>query len=293
MGLRVSPVGWGVAALAVLGLVLGRWFGWLELGALGASLVAVLVVSLLMTAGRARYAVTLDMADRRVKVGERALGRVEVRNTARRRSLPSRIELPVGTTVAELPGAGAGAGRHPRRHVRHPDGPPRRDRGRAPCARCVATRSGSPGAACAGPRPSRSSCTRSWSRSPAPARVCCGTSRDSRRATCPTPTCRSTRCVTTSRATTGGTSTGGPPHAAAASWSSSSRTPAARRRRSRWPPAPATTPTTTSWSWRSPSSPRSACRPSARSGTWSCSPDPAGSAQRRRRSCSTTAPRSR
>ena len=103
MGLRVSPVGWGVAALAALGLVLGRWFGWLELAALGAALVAVLGVSLLMTAGRARYAVTLDMADRRVKVGERALGTVEVRNAARRRSLPSRIELPVGTAVAELP----------------------------------------------------------------------------------------------------------------------------------------------------------------------------------------------
>ena len=35
-------------------------------------------------------------------MGERALGRVEVRNVARRASLPSRIELPVGSTVAEL-----------------------------------------------------------------------------------------------------------------------------------------------------------------------------------------------
>ncbi|MBO3101238.1 DUF58 domain-containing protein [Cellulomonas fengjieae] len=103
MGLRVSPLGWGVAVLAALGLVLGRWFGWLELAALGAALGAVLLVALLMTAGRARYAVTLDMADRRVKVGERALGRVEVRNVARRRSLPSRIELPVGSAVAEIP----------------------------------------------------------------------------------------------------------------------------------------------------------------------------------------------
>ena len=95
MGLRVSPVGWGVAFVAALGLVLGRGFGWLELATVGAALTAVLVVSLLMTAGRARYAITLDMADRRVKVGERALGRVEVRNIARRPSLPSRVELPV------------------------------------------------------------------------------------------------------------------------------------------------------------------------------------------------------
>lgn len=108
MGLRVSPVGWGVAFVAALGLVLGRGFGWLELATVGAALTAVLVVSLLMTAGRARYAITLDMADRRVKVGERALGRVEVRNIARRPSLPSRVELPVGSVVAEfaVPGLG-------------------------------------------------------------------------------------------------------------------------------------------------------------------------------------------
>lgn len=102
MGLRVSPVGWGVAVVALLGLVLGRWFGWLELAALGAALTAVLVVSLLMTAGRARYEIRLDMADRRVKVGERAVGRVDVKNLARRRSLPSRVELPVGAAVAEF-----------------------------------------------------------------------------------------------------------------------------------------------------------------------------------------------
>ncbi|MEZ0449772.1 DUF58 domain-containing protein [Cellulomonas sp. ICMP 17802] len=102
MGLRVSPVGWGVAVVATFGLVLGRWLGWLELATIGAALAAVLVVSLVMTAGRARYAIRLDMADRRVKVGERAVGRVEVRNVARRRSLPSRVELPVGSSVAEF-----------------------------------------------------------------------------------------------------------------------------------------------------------------------------------------------
>ncbi|ROS31030.1 DUF58 domain-containing protein [Cellulomonas sp. PhB150] len=100
--MRVSPLGWGVALVAAAALVVGRWLGWLELAALGAGLVAVLVVALLMTIGRARYDVELDMADRRVRIGERAVGRVEVTNRARRRSLPSRIELPVGTNVAEL-----------------------------------------------------------------------------------------------------------------------------------------------------------------------------------------------
>ncbi|MBT0994755.1 DUF58 domain-containing protein [Cellulomonas sp. DKR-3] len=100
--MRISAVGWGTAFVAVLGLVLGRLLGWLELAALGAGLAGVLVVALLMTVGRARYAITLDMADNRVKIGERAVGRLEVRNAARRRSLPSRLELPVGAGQAEL-----------------------------------------------------------------------------------------------------------------------------------------------------------------------------------------------
>lgn len=111
MGLRVSPVGWGVAVVALLSLLLGRRLGWLELASIGAALMTVLLVALLMTVGRSRYAITLDMADRRVKVGERALGRLEVRNVARRRSLPSRVELPVGSVTAEfsVPALGAGA----------------------------------------------------------------------------------------------------------------------------------------------------------------------------------------
>jgi len=95
-------VGWGSALVAVLGLVLGRLYGWVELGALAAGIVGVLAACLLMTVGRARYAVALDMADNRVKIGERAVGRIDVRNAARRRSLPSRLELPVGAGLAEL-----------------------------------------------------------------------------------------------------------------------------------------------------------------------------------------------
>ncbi|MDC7121067.1 DUF58 domain-containing protein [Cellulomonas fimi] len=109
--MRISPLGWGTAVVAVLGLVVGRWLGWLEAAAVGAALTAVLVVSGLMVLGRSRFGVTLDLADRRVRVGERAVGRVEVRNAGRRRSLPARIELPVGVSVAELavPGLGPGA----------------------------------------------------------------------------------------------------------------------------------------------------------------------------------------
>jgi len=98
----ISPLGVAAAVLAAAGLVLGRVLGWTEVATLGAGLLAVLVVALLMTAGRARYAVGLDMADRRVRIGERAVGRVVVRNDGRGRTLPSRLELPVGEKVADL-----------------------------------------------------------------------------------------------------------------------------------------------------------------------------------------------
>ncbi|GCD19405.1 hypothetical protein CTKZ_09670 [Cellulomonas algicola] len=111
VSVRISPLGWGTAVVAVLGLVAGRWLGWLEVAAVGAALAAVLVVSGLMVLGRSRFGVVVDLADRRVRVGERAVGRVEVRNAGRRRSLPARIELPVGSSVAELgvPGLAPGA----------------------------------------------------------------------------------------------------------------------------------------------------------------------------------------
>ncbi|HEY0119167.1 MAG TPA: DUF58 domain-containing protein, partial [Cellulomonas sp.] len=109
--MKVSPLGWAVAAAAAAGLLAGRLLGWTELAAFGTAAAGVLVVSLAMTAGRARYAVTLDLAERRVTVGERAVGCLEVANAAHRRSLPSRLELPVGRSAAELaiPSLAAGA----------------------------------------------------------------------------------------------------------------------------------------------------------------------------------------
>ncbi len=102
MGLRVSPLGWGVAVTALAALAAGRLLGWGELAAVGAALAAVVVAALLMTVGRTRYRVVLDLADRRVRIGQRAVGRVEVRNGARRRALPSQVDLPVGDRVVEL-----------------------------------------------------------------------------------------------------------------------------------------------------------------------------------------------
>lgn len=108
---HVSALGWLVVVLGVLAIVLGRHFGWEELVVGGSVIAGVFVLSILLTIGRSTYAITLDLADSRVTVGERALGRVEVRNVGRSWLLPAQIELPVGGGAARftLPGMAAGA----------------------------------------------------------------------------------------------------------------------------------------------------------------------------------------
>lgn len=108
---HLTPLGWFIVVLAVAGLALGRRYGWDELVTAGVALGALVVVGVVLTLGRSTYAVDLDLADRRVTVGERALGRIAVTNVGRSRMLPAQIELPVGAGAAsfELPSMAAGA----------------------------------------------------------------------------------------------------------------------------------------------------------------------------------------
>ena len=107
----LSGLGWAVLLAGVAGLVLGRRYGWAELVVAGCVLVITFVVALVMTVGRSSYAVDVDLADHFVTVGERAMGRIEVRNAGRRRLLPAHIELPVGAGAASfaLPSMAPGA----------------------------------------------------------------------------------------------------------------------------------------------------------------------------------------
>jgi uncharacterized protein (DUF58 family) len=99
---RLSGVGWGAGALGLLGGVLGVRLGWVELTSLAAAALAVLLVAVVMTWGRLPHRVRLDLADRRVRVGERAFGGVVVQAPAGRRARPVRLELQVGEGRAEL-----------------------------------------------------------------------------------------------------------------------------------------------------------------------------------------------
>ncbi|HQY32359.1 DUF58 domain-containing protein [Actinotalea sp.] len=107
----VSGVGWAVLVVAAVGVGLGGVLGWVELAVVGVGALSALVAAVLLSTGRSTYAVDLDLADHRVTVGQRAVGRLAVRNTSRRRLLPARIELPVGRGSADfaLPSLGPGA----------------------------------------------------------------------------------------------------------------------------------------------------------------------------------------
>lgn len=107
----VSGLGWAALLIGVAGLLVGRRYGWAELVVAGCVLLITVLVSVAMTIGRSSYAVDVDLADHYVTVGERAMGRIEVRNVGRRRLLPAHIELPVGAGAASfaLPSMAAGA----------------------------------------------------------------------------------------------------------------------------------------------------------------------------------------
>lgn len=108
----VSGLGWAVLVAAVVLGGLGWWLGWVELTVVAATLAASLAVAALLTLGRSTYEVVLDLSENRVTVGRRAVARVEVRNTSRRRLLPAQLEVTVGRGTAHfrLPSLAPGAG---------------------------------------------------------------------------------------------------------------------------------------------------------------------------------------
>jgi uncharacterized protein (DUF58 family) len=107
----ISPAGWFALALAATALGVGYLLGWAELTYLAFAILAALAVCTVFLIGRSTYAVDIELSPSRVVVGQRALGRLLVRNAGTRRLLPSRMELPVGSGLAEfaLPSLAAGA----------------------------------------------------------------------------------------------------------------------------------------------------------------------------------------
>ncbi|HEY0218119.1 MAG TPA: DUF58 domain-containing protein, partial [Cellulomonas sp.] len=84
------------------GAVGGTLLGWVELTSAAAAALAAGAVAVAMTWGRLPHDVRLDLADRRVRVGERAFGGVVVTAPTGRRTRPVRLELQVGQGRADL-----------------------------------------------------------------------------------------------------------------------------------------------------------------------------------------------
>ncbi|WP_353988140.1 DUF58 domain-containing protein [Ruicaihuangia caeni] len=107
----VSAAGWLVLCCALVALTLAVVFGWAEFVFIGTTAAAALLMAAAFVFGRHRFEVSIDLTPRRVVAGERAMGRITVVNRAQKRSSPTRMELPVGSGVAEfmIPGLDPGA----------------------------------------------------------------------------------------------------------------------------------------------------------------------------------------
>ncbi|KQX61898.1 DUF58 domain-containing protein [Angustibacter sp. Root456] len=98
----VSGLGWSVLALAVVALLAGRRFGWVELMVVAVACATLFVLCCVLVAGRTRLEIVAEVSPHRVTVGEAAGGRVLVTNHARRTLLPVVVELPIGVGAARF-----------------------------------------------------------------------------------------------------------------------------------------------------------------------------------------------
>lgn len=98
----VSTFGWIVLGGAAVSLLLLLLLGWAEFAFLGATLFAAFLIAVGFVFGRSTYDVAIELNPRRVVAGDRALGRMVVRNSGSKPVLPTRMELPVGAGVAEF-----------------------------------------------------------------------------------------------------------------------------------------------------------------------------------------------
>lgn len=96
----LSPLGRTVAAMGVIAWVAGWQFGWKELMVVAGACLLLLLLAGLFIIGRSSVVIDIRLEPPRVEAGDSSAGQVTVRNTASRRSLPSRVELPVGAAQA-------------------------------------------------------------------------------------------------------------------------------------------------------------------------------------------------
>lgn len=97
----VSLAGWICIGVFVGSLGFSLLLGWQELWAAACVILALFLAAVGFVLGKDRHEVTIDLANIRVAVGERAVGRLRVRSGGRK-AVASTIELPVGRAMASF-----------------------------------------------------------------------------------------------------------------------------------------------------------------------------------------------
>lgn len=95
----VTPWGWVVVGLVLVGVLLVAGAGWTEGAVLAVMGTVCLAVALLGLLGRGTYVVEVDLPHGRARVGETAFGELSVTNVGSRRARAGLVELPVGQGV--------------------------------------------------------------------------------------------------------------------------------------------------------------------------------------------------
>lgn len=98
----VTPTGWSVIALVIVGLVLAVAFQWVEALACALAGVVALLLAAMRVAWRPPHVVSIRVPNERIVAGQTAVGEISVRNERARSARSGIIELPIGTGTGEF-----------------------------------------------------------------------------------------------------------------------------------------------------------------------------------------------
>ena len=98
----VTPTGWAVITLVIVGLVLAVAFQWVEALACALAGVVALLLAAMRVAWRPPHVVSIRVPNERIVAGQTAVGEISVRNEWARSARSGIIELPIGTGTGEF-----------------------------------------------------------------------------------------------------------------------------------------------------------------------------------------------
>ena len=98
----VTPTGWAVITLVIVGLVLAVAFQWVEALACALAGVVALVLAATRVAWKPPHLVSIRVPNERIVAGQTAVGEISVRNERARSARSGIIELPIGTGTGEF-----------------------------------------------------------------------------------------------------------------------------------------------------------------------------------------------